>query len=100
MVEELVNTGVAVIGANCGNGITDMVGIVEEIRSKNNNIPILVHANAGMPQYKDGQTIFPESPEQMAQYTAKLLSAGVNIIGGCCGTTPGHICKIAEVVKG
>ena len=52
-----------------------------------------------MPEYKDGKTVFPESPEEMADVAGKLISAGANIIGGCCGTTPAHITKIAEVVK-
>ena len=99
MVEALATTGVDIIGANCGNGITDMIGIVEEIRSVNKTIPILIHANAGLPLYKDGQTIFPESPEDMALTVSKLVSAGANIIGGCCGTTPEHIRQISNTVK-
>jgi 5-methyltetrahydrofolate--homocysteine methyltransferase len=99
MVNQIIDAGAELIGANCGNGIKDMVSIVEEIRSCNKSIPVLIHANAGMPIYKDGVTVFPESPEEMADVTNKLILAGANIIGGCCGTTPAHITKIAEVVK-
>jgi 5-methyltetrahydrofolate--homocysteine methyltransferase len=99
MTEELVNAGISIIGANCGNGTKDMVNIVEQIRKINKNIPILIHANAGLPVYKDGATVFPESPDQMAEYVNKLMLAGANIIGGCCGTTPEHIRKIAEIVR-
>lgn len=99
MVEELVESGVSIIGANCGNGIKDMIGIVKEFRSANKDIPLLIHANAGAPIYKDGETFFPESPEQMAEFVKQLIAAGANIIGGCCGTTPEHIRKIAEIVK-
>jgi 5-methyltetrahydrofolate--homocysteine methyltransferase len=99
MTQEFIGTGVSIIGANCGNGITDMVGIVEEIRKVDKNIPILIHANAGVPLYKDGHTIFPETPAQMAGFVSKLIGAGANIIGGCCGTTPEHILRIAELVK-
>jgi 5-methyltetrahydrofolate--homocysteine methyltransferase len=98
MTEELVGAGVNIIGANCGNGIQNMIGIVEEIRSVNKTIPVLIHANAGAPIYKDGKTVFPESPQQMAEYIRVLIDAGANIIGGCCGTTPEHIRKIAEIV--
>ena len=52
-----------------------------------------------MPIYRDGETIFPESPEEMAGYVKKIIEAGANIIGGCCGTTPDHIRKIAEIVR-
>ena len=61
--------------------------------------PILVHANAGMPHTVNGETVFPEKPEEMAINALKAKNAGANILGGCCGTTPAHITKIAEVVK-
>jgi 5-methyltetrahydrofolate--homocysteine methyltransferase len=96
MVEQVVAAGAEVIGANCGNGIRDMVGVVREIRKHHADIPILIHANAGMPLYKDGQTVFPESPEEMCALVPELRDAGAGIIGGCCGTTPEHIRKIAE----
>ncbi len=98
MVETLIDAGADLIGANCGNGIADMIGIVEEIRKTNKNIPVLVHANAGMPIYRDGETIFPETPGEMAVLVPKIIAAGANIIGGCCGTTPDHICKVREIV--
>ncbi len=98
MVETLVEAGAELIGANCGNGISDMIGIVEEIRKANTEIPVLVHANAGMPHYHDGQTVFPETPDEMALLVPKIIAAGANVIGGCCGTTPGHICRVREAV--
>ncbi len=99
MVNELVPEGVDIIGANCGNGIEGMIQIVNEIRSCNLSIPILVHANAGMPVFKDGVTHFPETPEQTAGFVMAIIDAGVNIIGGCCGTTPEHIRQISKVVN-
>ncbi len=98
MVNTLVDAGAELIGANCGNGISNMIGIVEEIRKTNSDIPILVHANAGMPVYQDGETVFPETPDEMGELIPKIIAAGANVIGGCCGTTPGHICKVREVV--
>jgi 5-methyltetrahydrofolate--homocysteine methyltransferase len=98
MVNTLVEAGAELIGANCGNGIADMIGIVEEIRKANAEIPILVHANAGMPLYRDGETVFPETPDEMATLVPKIIAAGANIIGGCCGTSPDHICKVREAV--
>lgn len=99
MTETLVGAGATIIGANCGNGIADMIGIVKEIRQANAQIPILIHANAGMPQYCDGETTFPESPADMASRVKEIIEAGANIIGGCCGTTPDHICEVHHVVK-
>lgn len=98
MVNTIIEAGAELIGANCGNGIEDMIGIVEEIRKANKDIPVLVHANAGMPIYNDGKTVFPETPDEMADLVSKIIAAGANIIGGCCGTTPGHICRVREEV--
>ncbi len=98
MVNTLIDAGAEMIGANCGNGIADMIGIVEEIRKANTEIPILVHANAGMPIYRDGETVFPETPDEMAELVPKIIAAGANVIGGCCGTTPEHISRVREIV--
>jgi len=100
MTDELTGLGADIIGANCGNGIEGMIPIVREIRKANRIIPVLIHANAGLPMYKDGKTVFPETPGQMAGFVNQLIDAGANIIGGCCGTTPIHIRKIVEVVRG
>jgi len=99
MTQSLAEAGASIIGANCGNGISDMIGIVKEIRTVNTNIPVLVHANAGMPHYCDGETTFPETPADMAGHVKEIIEAGANIIGGCCGTTPDHICEVHRVVK-
>jgi len=99
MTEEMTRAGAHIIGANCGNGVERMIDIVEAIRGFNQDVPVLIHANAGMPVYQDGKTIFPETPEQMAGFVNRLLDAGANIIGGCCGTTPEHIRLIAEIIR-
>jgi len=99
MVNSVIEAGAEIIGANCGNGITDMVGIVKEIRKSNPHIPLLIHANAGIPLYQDGETVFPETPHEMAGLVTELKLAGANIIGGCCGTTPDHIREISKKLR-
>jgi len=99
MVTALKNEKIDIMGANCGNGIEGMIAIVNEIRASEKNIPVLIHANAGIPEYKEGKTIFPETPQQMAGFIPSLVKAGANIIGGCCGTTPEHIRLIAGMLK-
>jgi len=98
MISPLIEAGADMIGANCGNGIEGMVYIIREIRLTNNEIPLIVHANAGMPVLVDGVTVFPETPDEMAVIVPKIIDAGVNVIGGCCGTTPAHIVRIRETV--
>ena len=99
MVNALIAAGVHIVGANCSNGIEGMIRITEEIRSVSKDIPVLIHANAGLPVLQGTCTVFPESPEMMAKFASHLAKAGANIIGGCCGTTPAHIHKLAEVLK-
>lgn len=99
MVQPLLDAGADVVGSNCGNGTAGMIAIVREIRSINPAVPILIHANAGLPLYKDGVTVFPESPADMSCLAPSLITAGANIIGGCCGTSPDHIRAIASIVK-
>ena len=98
MVISMKNTGAHIIGSNCGNGIEDMTGIVKVIRATDNKIPVLIQANAGIPELIDGKTVFRESPEMMASFVPELIKAGANIIGGCCGTTPEHIKAIGKVL--
>jgi 5-methyltetrahydrofolate--homocysteine methyltransferase len=99
MVQPLLEAGATILGTNCGNGMAGMIPVVEEIRRCNPDVPVLVHANAGIPLYRDGQTVFPEGPEEMAALAVKLAEAGASIIGGCCGTTPEHIRMLATVLN-
>ncbi len=93
-----IKAGADIIGTNCGNGIERMIEIVREMRAVAPNTPILVHANAGLPKNVDGADVFPETPEDMAAQVCKLVAAGANIIGGCCGTTPAHISAMKKAV--
>ena len=97
-VEEMVEAGTDIIGANCGNGMERMIDVVRALRAVNAEIPILVHANAGLPKNVNGVDVFPESPAEMAARVPALLAAGANCIGGCCGTTPAHIAAMKEAI--
>lgn len=88
--------GADIVGANCGNGIVNMIEITRRIRVAVPGVPILIHANAGTPTIADGKTVFKETPEFMASRIEELIRAGANIIGGCCGTTPAHIAAMAK----
>jgi len=90
--------GADIIGTNCGNGLKNMVDIVAQMREAVPDIPILVHANAGLPLIENGEIRYPETPEYMATLIPEIIRAGANIIGGCCGTTPAHIAVIRAVI--
>ncbi|MEX2195484.1 MAG: homocysteine S-methyltransferase family protein [Thermoleophilaceae bacterium] len=92
---------VQVIGLNCSTGPEDMR---DAIRYLGEHSPLPVHCipNAGLPlQGPEGETIFPEKPEPLADTLGEFVERfGVSIVGGCCGTTPEHIAAIAERVGG
>ena len=94
-----VEAGADIIGTNCGNGMKNMISIVAQMRDAVPAVPILVHANAGLPEIINGEIVYPETPEQMQALVPQIISAGANIIGGCCGTTPAHIAVIKETVN-
>src|SRR5687767_920018 len=92
---------VDVIGLNCSTGPEDMR---DAIRYLGEYSPVPVHCipNAGLPlQGPDGETIFPETPEQISKVLGEFVERyDVSIVGGCCGTTPDHIRALAERVEG
>jgi 5-methyltetrahydrofolate--homocysteine methyltransferase len=92
------HAGADIIGANCGSGTQDILEIAREIRRAFPDAPLIVQSNAGLPALVAGVEKYPETPECMAALTGALLEAGVNIVGGCCGTTPEHIRAIRRAV--
>ena len=99
MVTALREAGADVLGSNCGNGTEGMISVLREIREADPDIPLLIQGNAGAPEYRDGQTVFNETPDVTAGFVPELVRYGANIIGGCCGTTPDHIAGIGRKLK-
>ena len=90
VARELPAAGADLIGSNCGNGIEEMVEIARALRAVT-DVPLMIQANAGRPVLEDGRTVFKATPADMAARVPELVALGVGVIGGCCGTTPGHI---------
>jgi 5-methyltetrahydrofolate--homocysteine methyltransferase len=92
---------VDVIGLNCSTGPEDMRDAIRFL-GEYCPVPVACIPNAGLPlQGPDGETIFPEKPEPLAEALKEFVERyGVGIVGGCCGTTPAHIAAIAERVAG
>ncbi len=82
--------GADVIGCNCSVGPVDMLDAIERVRLAT-SLPLSAQPNAGIPRSVEGRNIYLCSPEYMASYARKFVSAGVRLVGGCCGTTPEHI---------
>jgi 5-methyltetrahydrofolate--homocysteine methyltransferase len=93
----LLDAGADILGSNCGNGSENMVRIAVEFR-KHTTAPLIIQSNAGLPELKDDVLVYSETPEFIAEQCLRLLDCGVNIVGGCCGTTPDHIAAIRHVV--
>lgn len=91
--------GVDIIGTNCGTGPNTMAKIIERVRPLF-SIPIIAQANAGVPHIHNGKTVFDEDPEEYSEKAGAMVSTGVNVIGGCCGTTDEHIGLMVNVIGG
>ncbi|HPQ94531.1 MAG: betaine--homocysteine S-methyltransferase [Thiothrix sp.] len=81
-------------GTNCGVGASEVVAAVLNFfnASDPGQPPVIVaKANCGIPEYVDGKVVYNGTPELMARYARLAMDAGARIIGGCCGTTPGHV---------
>jgi len=94
----LQEAGADAVGSNCGNGVENMVAIAREF-AKRSALPLVIQSNAGLPENRGGQVVYPETPEFMAHELRSLVRSGVAVIGGCCGTTPEHIRAIAGCLK-
>ncbi|KAF0249341.1 MAG: homocysteine S-methyltransferase [bacterium] len=98
-LETLAAADADVVGVNCAIGPHHMYNLlVDFLRST--NLRVSVQPNAGQPQLISGRQIYLTAPDYLQEYAKLFVEAGVNIIGGCCGTTPEHIQAMAKVVTG
>ncbi len=89
---------VNVVGMNCILGPAQMLRAFEILRTVTDK-PVSIQPNAGLPQKVEGRIMYVSTPEYMAEYAKRFYESGARIIGGCCGTTPEHIRRIALAVK-
>src|SRR6202050_3463436 len=86
----LTEWGADAIGCNCSVGPATVLTAIECMATAT-DLPLIAMPNAGMPRAVDGRNLYLCSPEYMASFARKLVKAGVQFVGGCCGTTPSHI---------
>jgi len=82
--------GADAIGCNCSTGPQDMIPIIKEMKSIA-SVPVFAKPNAGLPVMKDGEFYYDLNPEDFASFLGDFVEAGINLIGGCCGTNSEHI---------
>ncbi len=93
----LIDAGANVIGANCSVGPQTMLEVMEQL-AKTGARFLSAQPNAGTPRMVDGRLMYMSTPEYHAEFARRFIAAGVNMVGGCCGTTPEHIRAIANAV--
>ncbi|TVR70720.1 MAG: bifunctional homocysteine S-methyltransferase/methylenetetrahydrofolate reductase [Spirochaetaceae bacterium] len=87
--------GADIVGLNCSVGPQPTLTAIERIKGLTAK-PLCVKPNAGLPREVDGRTIYMSTPEYVATYTRNFLQAGVQFVGGCCGTTPAHVKSMSQ----
>jgi len=97
-VEGLSEAGADIIGCNCGIGIDNYIKVAAKFRAAT-DMPIWVKANAGMPEVEDGKVVYRMQSDEFAEKVKDLITAGANIVGGCCGTSPAFIAAMCRTLK-
>jgi len=99
VVNTFKNRGVAAIGANCGKSLATMEQVIQEMVAAQPGVPIWSKPNAGLPVPGTVPAQYDTTPEQMGEAAVRLVRAGAQIVGGCCGSSPAHVMAIAEAVR-
>ena len=86
------------LGINCGMGPAQMLPIVKRL-TEVASVPVIVNPNAGLPRTEGGRTVFNVGPEEFAGLMEEIAALGVQVVGGCCGTTTEHIRRTIERVR-
>ncbi len=95
----LQSLGADAVGCNCSAGpetMADFIAVMKPYAT----VPLVAKPNAGMPTLKDGRTIFPMDPGEFCNFADKLIDSGVNMLGGCCGSSPEHIRALHDRLAG
>jgi 5-methyltetrahydrofolate--homocysteine methyltransferase len=95
--QRLAAAGADLAGSNCGSGIEQMIDIARAFHA-HTALPLIIQANAGLPESRDGTVVYPDGPEPYARGARALREVPVAVIGGCCGTTPDHVRALRRFV--
>jgi methionine synthase / methylenetetrahydrofolate reductase(NADPH) len=94
----ITSWGVDGLGCNCSAGPATVLTAIERMAAAT-DLPLMAMPNAGMPRSVEGRNIYLCSPEYMASFARKFIKAGVQFVGGCCGTTPQHIRAMKSALR-
>lgn len=99
VVALLEGLGADALGVNCGLGPQQMLPIVKRL-TEVSSLPVIVNPNAGLPRSENGRTVYDIGADEFASLMEEIADLGVQVLGGCCGTTPAHIRKTVALCKG
>ena len=91
VADEMARLGADLIGINCSGGPAQVLRLLLVFRERAPAATLLVKPNAGWPEHVDARIMYPATPEYFGEYALAFVEAGARLVGGCCGTTPGHI---------
>jgi homocysteine S-methyltransferase len=87
----LAELGADVLGVNCSGGPAQILRIISAMKQAAPQARLAVKPNAGWPEQVEGRIMYPAGPSYFGEYALAFADLGVSVMGGCCGTTPGHI---------
>jgi len=97
MARMLVDWGADAIGVNCADGPAGVYEMASQMLEA--GVPVVAQPNAGLPHRVEGRFAYKATPEYFQIYARRLYKAGIHAVGGCCGTTPEHVKKIASAAR-
>lgn len=99
VASRIAGAGADVIGVNCSGGPSQLLRILKQMRQAVPHGKFWVKPNAGWPEQVSGRIMYPADAEYFGEYALLFRSAGANIVGGCCGTTPQHISLMKKALE-
>ena len=95
----LSSLGAHAVGVNCSLGPDELVPVAEAL-ARFARCPVIVRPNAGLPRIEGGRTVYDVGPDEFARAMERVMAHGASVLGGCCGTTPAHIERLAALAAG
>lgn len=91
--------GADAVGANCGDLSPQDMAEIAALYRDNTDLPVLIQPNAGKPKLVGEETVYDMSPEEFAEGVLQCIENGASMVGGCCGTTLGHLEAVIRKVR-
>jgi 5-methyltetrahydrofolate--homocysteine methyltransferase len=98
-VAHLAEAGADAVGANCGRGPEEMQVIAAEMaQARTGDLLLIAQSNAGLPQVVGDHFEYDATPGELAAHASRLAELGIDLVGGCCGSTPAHIAAMGLLI--